>query len=103
MPEGRPTTPQADENEVFFDHLNQIKQGNLETVMTGEAVIDGGGQNVRPAPEIPSMEEFKEELAINEEIKAEQEQAWTTWRENRAFQLLGYGAIAYIAYSMILK
>ena len=99
----RPTDPNYSDNEIFFDHLTEVKKGNLETILVGDSVIDGGGENIPPMPEQPSMEDFKEELAINEEIKAEQEQAWTTWRENRAFQLVGYGAIAYVAYSMFLK
>lgn len=99
----RPTDPSYSDNEIFFDHLTDVKQGNLETILTGDNVIDGGGDNVPPMPGQPSMEDFKEEIRVNEEIRAEQAEAWQGWQENRAFQQLGYVAVAYVTYSMFLK
>lgn len=99
----RPTDPSYSDNEIFFDHLNEVKKGNLETILVGDNVIDGGGENIPPMPEQPSMEDFKEEIRVNEEIRAEQAQAWQGWTENRAFQQLGYVAVAYVAYSFFLK
>ena len=99
----RPTDPSISDNEIFFDHLNSLKQNNLETVLVGDSVIDGGAESIPPMPHQPSMEDFKEEIRTNEEIRASQEQAWAGWTENRAFQQLGYIAVAYIAYSFFLK
>jgi len=99
----RPTDPSYSDNEIFFDHLNNLKQNNLESVLVGESVIDGGINSIPPMPNQPSMEDFKEEIRTNEEIRAEQERAWTGWTENRAFQQLGYVTVAYVAYSYFLK
>lgn len=99
----RPTSAHMDDNDIFFANLTDVKNQNLGAVMTGTEIPDGGFESNLPEVETVSMEDFKNEVAINEEIKAEQTENWEKWQNNRNIQLTIYGLIGYFIFQATFK
>ena len=99
----RPTSAHMDDNDIFFANLTDIKNQNLGAVMSGAEIPDGGFESNLPEVETVTMEDFKEEVAINEEIRAEQEENWGKWKANRNMQLAIYALIGFFVFQGVFK
>lgn len=98
----RPEYQDGIDMDDFFDQLSSIKDANLENLRNSN--VDAPSQPVMPKVTNPNrMEDFKEELDANKQIKADQTNAYNTLREKRAMEqtiplLIG----GYIAYKFFL-
>ena len=86
----------------FFDQLDQVKQNNLNYLRN--STVDAPKQPVVPQVKNPNtMQDFKEELEANKQIRTESQSAYNKLREKRAVEqtiplLIG----GYIVYKFFL-